>query len=67
MSDKMEKTIVVSVVRWVSHPMYGKRIKKIRKYHVHNEIKAKKGDLIKIAETKPMSKTKNHIALEKLK
>jgi small subunit ribosomal protein S17 len=59
-SDKMDKTIVVSVTRFVEHPKYGKRIKKSKKYKAHDENNTKKiGDVVEIEETKPMSKDKH--------
>lgn len=59
-SDKMDKTIVVSVSRFVEHPKYGKRIKKSKKYKAHDETNSKKvGDKVEIEETKPMSKDKH--------
>jgi small subunit ribosomal protein S17 len=59
-SDKMEKTIVVEVTRFVEHKKYGKRIKKTKKYKAHDENNSKKiGDSVEIEETKPMSKDKH--------
>lgn len=58
MSDKMQKTATVRVWRWVAHPIYQKRYKRWKKYHVDNLIGAKVGDLVEIAETRPISKTK---------
>jgi small subunit ribosomal protein S17 len=58
-SDKMEKTITVAVERKVKHPIYGKFVKKTTKFHAHDEKnEAKPGDVVKIMETRPMSKTK---------
>ncbi|MHC4884000.1 MAG: 30S ribosomal protein S17 [Planctomycetota bacterium] len=58
-SDKADKTIVVTVQRQVKHPKYGKFIKRSSKYHAHDENNdAKQGDLVEIAECRPMSKTK---------
>lgn len=58
-SDKMDKTIVVKVTRFVEHPKYGKRIKKSKKYKVHDETNSKKiGDIVEIEETRPISKDK---------
>jgi len=59
-SDKMDKTIVVEVTRFVEHKKYGKRIKKTKKYKAHDEENIKKiGDLVEIEETKPLSKDKH--------
>lgn len=58
-SDKMNKTVVVNVTRFVEHTKYGKRIKKSKKYKAHDEDNSKKiGDVVLIEETKPMSKDK---------
>jgi small subunit ribosomal protein S17 len=59
-SDKMDKTIVVKVARFIEHKKYGKRIKKTKKYKVHDENNSKKiGDVVEIIETKPISKDKH--------
>lgn len=59
-SDKMDKTVVVSVTRFVEHSKYGKRIKKSKKYKAHDESNTKKiGDVVEIEETRPMSKDKH--------
>ena len=55
-SNKMEKSIVVSEVGKVKHPMYGKFVLKTKKYQVHDE--SGEGDVVKIMETKPISKNK---------
>jgi small subunit ribosomal protein S17 len=58
-SDKMAKTITVAVERKEKHPIYGKFVKKTTKFHAHDEKQeAKPGDVVKIMETRPMSKTK---------
>lgn len=58
-SDKMEKTITVAVQRKVKHPIYGKFVKKTTKFHAHDEKnEAKPGDIVRIMETRPLSKTK---------
>ncbi len=58
-SDKMEKSIVVSEVFRVKHPMYGKFLLKTKKYIVHDEKNdSKLGDTVKIMETRPISKRK---------
>jgi len=59
-SDKMDKTVVVLVTRFVEHKKYGKRIKKTKKYKAHDENNIKKiGDIVEIEETKPISKEKH--------
>lgn len=58
-SNKMAKTITVAVERKVKHPIYGKFIKKTTKFHAHDERnEASIGDLVRISETRPLSKTK---------
>lgn len=58
-SSKMQKTIVVAVERKVKHPIYGKFVKKTTKFHAHDkENSAGEGDLVRIEETRPLSKTK---------
>ena len=59
-SNKMEKSIVVSEVKKVKHPMYGKFVLKTKKYVAHDEKNdCNEGDTVRIMETRPMSKTKN--------
>lgn len=59
-SDKMDKTITVSVERKVKHPMYGKFVKKSNKFHAHDENNdCGIGDTVRIMETRPLSKSKN--------
>ena len=59
-SDKMEKSIVVSVERKVKHPKYGKFVKKTTKFVAHDENNdCNEGDTVKIMETRPLSKNKN--------
>jgi small subunit ribosomal protein S17 len=58
-SNKMDKTITVSVERKVKHPLYGKFVKKSTKFHAHDEKnECSIGDTVKIMETRPISKTK---------
>ncbi|KKU03089.1 MAG: 30S ribosomal protein S17 [Candidatus Amesbacteria bacterium GW2011_GWB1_47_26] len=57
-SNKMAKTVVVEVERLVVHPKYHKRIKRTQKFHAHSELGIKIGDVVKIAEVKPISRTK---------
>jgi small subunit ribosomal protein S17 len=58
-SNKMDKTITVAVERKVKHPIYGKFVKKTTKFHAHDEKnEASIGDLVRIMESRPMSKTK---------
>lgn len=58
-SDKMQKTIVVEIVRKAKHPLYGKTVKLTKRYKVHDEeSQAKLGDKVLITETRPISKDK---------
>lgn len=58
-SDKMDKTITVLVERRVKHPVYGKFITRSSKLHAHDESnECKEGDVVTIAETRPLSKSK---------
>ena len=58
-SNKMAKTITVAVERRVKHPIYGKFVKKTTGFHAHDEKnECSIGDLVKIMETRPLSKTK---------
>lgn len=58
-SDKMEKSVVVQVERLVQHTVYKKFIRKYKKYAAHDETnQCKAGDLVKITESRPLSKTK---------
>lgn len=58
-SDKMDKTVVVAVESTSRHPLYKKTIKRTTKFHAHDEAgEAKVGDLVRIMETRPLSKTK---------
>ncbi|WP_114954647.1 30S ribosomal protein S17 [Sphingosinicella terrae] len=58
-SDKTDKTVVVRVERRVKHPLYGKIIKRSKKYHAHDEgNEFKEGQIVRIEETRPISKLK---------
>ena len=58
-SDKMSKTVVVRIERRVKHPLVGKIVTRSRKYHAHvADGEFKQGDLVEIAECRPISKTK---------
>ncbi len=58
-SSKMDKTITVKVERKLKHPKYGKFVKKTKKFHAHDETnQCGVGDVVKIMETRPLSKTK---------
>ncbi len=58
-SDKMDKTVVVTIVDFVRHPLYGKAVKRTTKFKAHDENnECKIGDKVKIMETRPLSKDK---------
>jgi small subunit ribosomal protein S17 len=56
-SDKMEKTVTVSLVRRYAHPVYGKQVTRTKKVKARNEQGAKAGDTVRIMETRPLAKT----------
>jgi small subunit ribosomal protein S17 len=67
-SDKMSKTITVLVERRVQHPLYKKYIRKRKKFYVHDEAEeAKVGDVVRIIETRPLSKLKRWKLVEIIK
>lgn len=64
-SDKMQKTIVVLVERTVKHPKYGKILKRRTKLHAHDENQISKiGNIVKVRESRPLSKTKSWVLVE---
>lgn len=66
-SDKMDKTLVVKVKRMVKHPIYGKYIRRASKFYVHDpQNECKEGDRVKIIESRPLSRKKRWLLLEKL-
>ena len=66
-SDRMNKTIVVRTVTRVPHPRFGKIVKQMKKFYVHDEEnKAKTGDTVRIMETRPLSKLKRWRLVEVL-
>jgi len=67
-SDKMKKTVVVRVMRMSKHPKYGRITKTYNKYKVHDEENsAKVGDIVRIRETRPLSKDKRFRLVEVIK
>ncbi|MEA1997090.1 MAG: 30S ribosomal protein S17 [Gemmatimonadota bacterium] len=67
MSDKMDKTIVVRVDRQIKHPIYGKAIRRSKKYKAHDEKnECRQGSMVRIMETKPLSKDKRWRVVEVL-
>jgi len=66
-SDKNEKTVVVKVERKVKHPLYGKIIRRSKKYHAHDEDNAfKLGETVRIEETAPYSKQKTWKVIDRV-
>jgi small subunit ribosomal protein S17 len=66
-SDKTEKTVVVKVERRVKHPLYGKIIKRSKKYHAHDEANEyRQGETVRIEETRPISKLKTWRVIERV-
>ena len=66
-SAKCDKTITVLVETYKNHPLYGKRVKYSKKYVAHDENNvAKEGDTVRIAATRPLSKTKRYELVEVL-
>lgn len=64
-SDKQQKTVVVAVERKVSHPLYGKQVVRTQKYYAHDEQgMAHEGDVVRITETRPLSKLKRWRVVE---
>ncbi|KKC25378.1 30S ribosomal protein S17 [Sphingomonas sp. SRS2] len=66
-SDKTDKTVVVKVERRVKHAMYGKIIKRSKKYHAHDETNQyREGETVRIEETAPISKLKSWKVVERV-
>ena len=66
-SDKGDKTVVVSIERRVKHPLYGKIIKRSKKYHAHDETNVyKQGETVRIEETAPISKLKTWTVIDRV-
>ncbi|PZS15858.1 MAG: 30S ribosomal protein S17 [Acidimicrobiales bacterium] len=64
-SDAMDKTVVVKVVERVRHRRYAKTVQRTKRLHVHDESnQAKKGDRVRVAETRPLSKLKRWRLME---
>ena len=67
-SDKNNKTVVVEVERRYTHPMLKKTVRRSKKYHAHDEDKScKVGDIVRIEESKPISKLKRWVVLKDAK
>lgn len=66
-SDKTDKTVVVKVERRVTHPLYGKIIRRSKKYHAHDEENAyREGETVRIEECAPISKLKTWKVVDRL-
>jgi small subunit ribosomal protein S17 len=66
-SDKGDKTVVVNVERKVKHPLYGKIIRRSKKYHAHDEANSfREGETVRIEETAPISKLKTWKVLDRV-
>ncbi len=64
-SDKMNQTVTVMIERKIKHPLYGKYVKKSTKIHAHDpDNKCQQGDVVKIVECRPISKTKSWKVVE---
>ena len=64
-SDRAEKTVTVMVERRFAHPLYGKQVKRTKKYHAHDETNEYRvGETVSIMETRPLSKTKRWRVVE---
>lgn len=64
-SNKMNKTVTILVERQVKHPLYGKYIRRSSKLHAHDEANScKEGDVVRVTECRPLSKTKNWRVVE---
>lgn len=64
-STKMDKTAVIAVITYKSHPLYKKRYKITKKFYAHDEKNsAQEGDMVTISETRPLSKTKRWVLVE---
>lgn len=57
-SNKMDKTVVVELIRRVRHPLYGKTVKRTKRIKAHDEMKCDTGDTVEVMETRPMSRHK---------
>jgi len=67
-SDKMDQTVVVAVETLTHHPLYKKAIKKVKKYKAHNKNNlSKEGDIVRIVETRPLSREKRWRVAEVVK
>ena len=64
-SNKMDKTVTVLIERQIKHPLYGKYLRRSSKLHAHDEDNScQEGDFVRLAQTRPMSKTKSWRVVE---
>jgi small subunit ribosomal protein S17 len=63
-SNKMDKTVTVLIERQMQHAVIGKIMRRSTKLHAHDEFGANEGDLVRIAECRPLSRTKHHRVVE---
>lgn len=63
-SDKMTKTVVVELTRQFAHPLYEKRVTRTKRVKAHDEHGAKVGDVVRLMETRPLSRTKRWRVVE---
>ncbi len=63
-SDKMAKTVTVTLTRRLAHHLYGKQVTRSKRVHAHDELGAKAGDTVRLMETRPLSKTKRWRVVE---
>jgi small subunit ribosomal protein S17 len=63
-TDKMQKTVTVAMVRRYAHGLYGKQVLRTKQVAAHDELGAKSGDTVRIMETRPLSKTKRWRVVE---
>lgn len=66
-STKQNKTAIVEVERLFTHPLYEKRVKRNKRYPVHDQVGVKDGDVVRFVETRPVSKSKRWKVVEVLK
>ena len=65
LSNKMDKTVVIAVTRLYQHPVYKKTVKRVTKFKAHDENnKCQIGDIVRIIETRPLSKEKRWVVIE---
>lgn len=66
-STKNKETAIVAVERFYAHPLYEKRVRRTKRYPVHDELGVKEGDVVRFVQGRPISKTKKWKIMEVLK